>query len=79
MVAAAVLRKPDPVLVKILQTLKQQKALVESTLKQQQAQIADLAQKLAARLVLGWNRQGLMLMVSLYALNVVSWSHRTTM
>lgn len=33
---------------KILQTLKQQKALVEITLKQQQAQIADLAQKLAS-------------------------------
>ena len=76
-VAAAIRPEPDPVLVEILQTLKQQKALVESTLKQHQAKIADLAQRCLGWLVLGspelgfeWNRPGLMLRVSLYVLNV---------
>lgn len=57
-VAAAVRPEPDPVLVEILQTLKQQKALVESTLKQQQSQIADLAQKVSGLAGVGVTRTG---------------------
>ena len=56
--AVTVHPEPDPVLVEILQTLKQQTALVESILRQQQAQIADLAQKVSGLAGIGATRTG---------------------
>ena len=57
-VSAAALPEPDPLMVEILQTLKQQQVQIEGTLKQQQSQIFDLAQKVADLSVLGLSRGG---------------------
>lgn len=57
-IVGAALPEPDPLLVEILQTLKQQQVQVESTLKKQQAQIFDLAQKVSDLSGLGISWQG---------------------